>query len=390
MTATGIVGKALAVLTALMMLTGTNLKGGMEEIFGVSAKPSEEASQGETAETISEAVDPVALCDEITVGWCLGNSLDATGSGLNSETSWSNPVVTKELILAVKDAGFDAVRIPTTWYNHVDEDFNIDEKWMDRVQQVVDYAYGEGMYVILNAHHENWNDPYKSTLSTVKAKIQKLWTQIAERFKGYGERLIFEGMNEPRWKNTDYEWNGGNSEGRSVVNEYNECFVEAVRATGGNNSYRALMIPTYAASSSALDGFTVPDDESIIVSIHAYSPYNFAMNASGTTSFDNESSSDTRELQWLSDTLYDKFISKGVGAIIGECGTINKNNLEDRINWAEYFPKVFGENGIPVFLWDNNAFTEGSESFGQIHRDTLKWEYPSYIKAFVKAAKKAS
>lgn len=341
------------------------------------------------SEALTEPVDPVKLCDEITIGWNLGNSLDATGWGINSETSWGNPKVTKDLILKVKEAGFDAVRIPTTWYNHVDSDFNIDKEWLDRVQTVVDYAYDEGMYVILNAHHENWNDPYESTLKDVTKKIKKLWTQIADRFEEYGERLIFEGMNEPRWKNTQYEWNGGNSEGRSVVNKYNEAFVETVRATGGNNRYRALMIPTYAASASGLDGFTVPDDKSIIVSVHAYSPYNFAMNENGTTSFDPDNSdwNNTGELVWLSDTLYDRFISKGVGAIIGECGTINKNNLSDRIKWAGYFPKVFGENGIPVFLWDNNAYGTGNEIFGLLNRTTLTWAYPDYIKMLVKTAK---
>ena len=81
------------------------------------------------------------------------------------------------------------------------------------------------------------------------------------------------------------------------------------------------------------------------------------------------------------------FISKGVGAIIGECGTVNKNNLSSRIAWAKYFPVVFGDNGIPVFLWDNNAFGVGTEKFGQLHRNTLTWEYPEYIKALVNAAK---
>ncbi len=382
-----ILTKAIALLTTVTLLTGPQAADAEKQLGLTSRNDSGVSEEVKDSEVLTAPVDSVQLCKDITIGWNLGNTLDATGSGINSETSWGNPKATKELILAVKDAGFDAVRIPTTWFNHVDSNFNVDSAWFDRVQEVVDYAYDEGMYVILNVHHENWNDPYQDTLKDVKKKIKKLWTQIAERFEDYGERLIFEGMNEPRWKNTNYEWNGGNSEGRSVVNEYNKCFVETVRATGGNNRYRALMIPTYAASSSALEGFTVPDDKSLIVSIHAYSPYNFAMNENGTTKFDENSSDSTRELKWLSDTLYDRFISKGVGAIIGECGTVNKNNLSDRLNWAKYFPKVFGDNGIPVFLWDNNAYGYGNEIFGMIHRDTLKWEYPTYIKALVKAAK---
>lgn len=377
-----ILSKIIALVTAATMLTGVNPG-------EAGSKLDEYMAAQETANSgaLTSPVDPVELCGRITVGWNLGNSLDATGSGMSSETSWGNPKTTKELILKVKEAGFDAVRIPTTWYNHLDSDFNISEEWLARVQEVVDYAYDEGMYVILNVHHENWNDPYESTLPDVKKKIKKLWTQIANRFESYGERLIFEGMNEPRWKNTNYEWNGGNAEGRRVVNAYNEYFVETVRATGGNNRYRALMIPTYAASASGLDGFTVPQDKSLIVSVHAYSPYNFAMNPSGTTKFDPNNTSDTQELTWLAGTLYDRFISKGTGVIIGECGAVNKNNYSDRVNWAGYFPKLFRSKGIPVFLWDNNAYGSGSETFGQLHRDTLAWEYPEYIKAFVKAAK---
>lgn len=377
-----ILSKIIALVTAATMLTGVNPG-------EAGSKLDEYMAAQETANSgaLTSPVDPVELCGRITVGWNLGNSLDATGSGMSSETSWGNPKTTKELILKVKEAGFDAVRIPTTWYNHLDSDFNISEEWLARVQEVVDYAYDEGMYVILNVHHENWNDPYESTLPDVKKKIKKLWTQIANRFESYGERLIFEGMNEPRWKNTNYEWNGGNAEGRRVVNAYNECFVETVRATGGNNRYRALMIPTYAASASGLDGFTVPQDKSVIVSLHAYSPYNFAMNPSGTTKFDPNNTSDTQELTLLAGTLYDRFISKGTGVIIGECGTANKNNYSDRVNWAGYFPKLFRSKGIPVFLWDNNAYGSGNETFGQLHRDTLSWEYPEYIKEFVKAAK---
>lgn len=381
----GLISKITAAVTALTILAGSNISDA-EKIFDKYVKGQDAGTS--TSDILTSAVDPVKLCSEITIGWNLGNSLDCTGgNGLNSETSWGNPVTTKELILKVKEAGFDAVRIPTTWYNHADSDLNVDEEWFERVQEVVDYAYDEGMYVILNAHHENWYDPYKDNLTSAKKKMKNLWTQIANRFENYGERLIFEGMNEPRWRNTNFEWNGGNSEGRSAINELNAAFVKAVRATSGNNKYRALMIPTYAASASGLDGFTVPDDKSLIVSVHAYSPYDFAMNENGTTTFDPKSDNSTNELKWLSGTLHDRFISKGVGVIIGECGTVNKNNLYARMNWAGYFPKVFGDNGIPVFLWDNNAYGYGTETFGMLHRNTLTWEYPEYIKKLVATAK---
>lgn len=378
----GIVTKIIAALTALTALATTAGKD-----FENAIPQTPEQSQTAYAQMTS-----AEFVSQIDVGWNLGNALDATGgSGLSSETSWGNPKTTQELILAVKDAGFNAVRIPTTWYNHVSgSDYTIDEAWLDRVQEVVDYAYNNDLFVILDAHHENFNDPYDSTYSKASKELCSIWTQVAARFKDYDERLIFEVQNEPRKQGTNVEWTGGDAEGRRVVNKMNAHAVAAIRNAGGNNETRFIMVPTYAASASALNGFELPKDDHIIVSIHAYTPYNFAMQDSGgTTYFSADDSNSTRELEWLSETLYESFVSKGVGVIIGECGSTNKNNIEDRIRWAKYFPAVFGQYGIPVFLWDNNGYGTGSEKYGLIHRDTLKWEYPDYIKAFVKAAKKA-
>lgn len=376
-----IASKILAVITAVM--TAASGAGNIPTTPDITDKPAAEETW----------LTPVELCKEITVGWNLGNTLDATGgNGLSSETSWGNPKATEELILAVKEAGFNAVRIPTTWYNHCSgSNYTIDEAWMERVQEVVDYAYDNGMYVILNAHHEDFNFPSDANYSKAKKALTSIWKQIAENFKDYGERLIFEGQNEPRKIGTNVEWNGGDAEGRDNVNKLNADFVKTVRATGGNNEKRCLMVPTYAASFYALSGFELPDDDRLIVSVHAYSPYNFAMNTGGgaTNNFNPSSANSTSELVTMADTLYDRFISKGVGVIIGECGATNKGNNDQRINWAKYFPKCFGSKGIPVFLWDNNAYGTGNEKFGLIHRDTLKWEYPEYVKAFVSTAKSA-
>lgn len=376
-----ILSKILAVVTALSTLNAASAKD-LADAVKQLPEPTAPAYEEMTA---------AEFCKGIDVGWNLGNALDATGgSGLSTETSWGNPKTTKELILAVKDAGFNAVRVPTTWYKHVSgNNYAIDEEWLDRVQEVVDYAYGEDMYVILNAHHEDFNDPYNDNYKAASKELCAIWKQVAERFKGYDARLIFEGMNEPRKRGTNVEWNGGDAEGREVVNRLNADFVKTVRASGGNNKTRFLMVPTYAASASGLEGFELPDDERLIVSIHAYTPYNFAMQTPGTTSFSADNDNSTRELKWLSQTLYDHFVSRGYGVIIGECGATNKDNSADRKRWAEYFPAVFGQYGIPVFLWDNNGYGTGSEKYGLIHRDTLTWEYPEYIKTLVKSAVKA-
>ena len=373
----GFITKLTAMLAALSMVaTGASTVGDLNGM--VSETPSQD-----TAISGEIGMSPVDLCEEITIGWNLGNTLDATsGSGLNSETSWGNPKATEELILAVKEAGFNAVRVPTTWYNHMDSDYNVDEAWMDRVQEVVDYIYDNDMYVILNVHHENWNFTSYDNQKSAEKIEKKLWQQIAARFKDYDHRLIFEGMNEPRMNGTQWEWNGGNQEGWDVVNSFNETFIKTVRATGGNNAKRCLMIPTYAASIGSFEkGFKIPDDDYLIVSIHAYTPYNFAMNTGGgaTDNFSASDANSTNELNWMSKLLYDKCIKNGVGVIIGECGATDKGNLDQRINWAEYFPDVFGQYGIPVFLWDNGAFGTGNEKYGLIDR----------IKALVKAAENA-
>lgn len=373
--------KLAALITALVTLV-TGFSANLPE---KPENPTDEPSQ--TEEMDIKDITPIELISRITIGWNLGNSLDCTSK---SETAWGNPVTTEEMILAVKDAGFNAVRIPVTWYTSCDADWNIDEAWMNRVEEVVNYVYKNDMYAIINLHHENWHFPSEENKKSAKKIIKKLWTQIGNRFKNYDEHLIFEGLNEPRKFGTKWEWNGGDSEGQSVVNEYNAAFVSAVRATGGNNKYRCLMIPTYAASASGLSGFELPDDDRLIVDIHAYSPYNFAMNTGNgsTTKFSKDDKNSTSELDWLSDTLNERFISKGVGVVIGECGATNKDNLADRIRWAKYFPEVFGRYGIPIFLWDNNGYGVGSEKFGLLHRDTLKWEYPTFIETIVSTAKK--
>lgn len=394
-----IMNKLTAVITALIMLGTGN--GKTEDVYnaaGMDYAPKEnistEVKPDEPADTEEDdgILSPVELCEKITIGWNLGNTLDATGgSGLNTETSWGNPKATEKHILAVKDAGFDAVRIPTTWYKHMDDKYNIDKEWMARVKEVVNYAYNNDMYVILNTHHENWNYTFADNEASAKKILKTVWRQIAKEFKDYDQRLIFEGMNEPRKVGSNLEWNGGDKEAREIVNRLNEVFVDAVRATGGNNKTRCLMIPTNGASAGGLDGFTVPDDDYLIVSIHAYTPYNFAMNTGGgsTKNFSADNAASTNELKWLSAELNNRFVKNGIGVIIGECGATDKGNLDQRLNWARYFPDIFGQYGIPVFLWDNGAFGTGNEKYGLINRNSLTWAYPSYIKALVEAAQNA-
>lgn len=351
-----------------------------------------EEEQPEAPDEFNTEITALELTSDIKVGWNLGNTLDATGgSGVSQETSWGNPKTTPELMQTVKDAGFNAVRIPTTWEKQMDENSVISEDWFARVQEVVDYAYDLDMYVILNMHHEEWYIPYAENEEEISAKLKTCWTQIAERFKGYDEHLIFEGMNEPRWKNTEFEWNGGNDEGREVVNHLNQVFVDAVRATGGNNQYRFLMVCPYAANSgeSALSALKLPEDDRLIVSVHAYIPYGFALAENGTSKWLASKVGCTQDIDTLAEVLDRLFISKGQAVIIGECGAMNRENEEYRAEWAEYYFGKFREIGIPCFWWDNGAFYSG-ETFGLFDRRTNEIKYPVLLEAMMRGASGAS
>ncbi len=209
------------------------------------------------------------------------------------------------------------------------------------------------------------------------------------RFKNYEEHLIFESMNEPRQKGTNFEWNGGNREGWDVVNRLNAAFVKTIRSSGGNNPLRHLMIPPYAATSSinAWNDFILPEDDKIIVSIHAYTPYNFALNTSGTSKWSIENASDTGEIDYLMDHINQYFLSKGIPVIIGEFGAMNKDNTNDRAAWAQYYVSKAAGYGIPCIWWDNGAFTGSGELFGLLDRRNLIWHTPEVVEALMKGLK---
>lgn len=341
-------------------------------------------------ETITiKQIEPMDFVKDINLGWNLGNTLDAKGGmGVASENAWGNPTTTKEMILAVKEAGFDVIRIPVTWDGHMlaSGDFMIHDKWMERVKEVVDYAYEEGMYVIINMHHEEWLYPSYDNQEAAATRLKAAWTQIATYFMEYDEHLIFEGMNEPRMIGTPNEWNGGNQEGWDVVNYLGKTFVEAVRATGGNNRYRQLMVPGYAASSSgnALQAIQLPEDDHIILSVHAYLPYMMALEGGDTTTFDATNENDTRDIDNLMKSLNDLFISKGTAVIIGEFGSRNKENLEDRVELAEYYVNAAKQYHIPCIWWDNNAYKGSGENFGLYDRRANQWVYPEIVEAMLK------
>jgi len=357
-------------------------------------KKTETKKKGKATNGFDTKKTSMDIVKDMGAGWNLGNSLDALGNGLGSETAWGNPKTSKAMIDDICNAGIKTIRIPVSWGKHCDSKGNVDKDWMNRVKEVVDYAYDNGVYVILNSHHDNtYYDiggcvKSEDTLNKSVKKMTKLWTQIGNTFKNYDERLIFETMNEPRTEGSAKEWSGGTAEEREVVYTLNREIVAAIRATGGNNEYRHIMVPTYAATSSTniLKQMKFPDDDRLIMSVHAYNPYFFAMDANGSGDFSDK---DKKELDNFFKQLNTIFVSKGIPVVIGEYGATNKNNLEDRVEWAEYYVKGAGKYNIPCVIWDNNSGRKSGDDncFGLYSRESKKFLYPEIIEAAVNAAK---
>ena len=324
------------------------------------------------------------ITENMQIGWNAGNSLDATSSssnpGLSSETAWGNPVITKELISAVKAKGFNTIRIPTTWYQHLDSDNNIDEAWLARVKEVVDYAYDQDMYVILNIHHEAWlnRSDFATAYDEMSPKLIKIWQQIGAYFADYDQHLIFEGMNEPRAVGLSYEWTGTQAE-YAIVNKLNADFVNTVRNIDSPyKDTRLLMIPSYCASAYdyVYKYMDIPDDDYIAVSLHAYAPYDFTMNKEVDQSAHAEFTDKYKaDLDSLFGNMRSYFTDKDIPVVIGEFSASNYNNTEARAEWAEYYIAGTKKYGIPCVLWDNDAYgnADTSEDHSYINRNTYEW-----------------
>jgi len=340
------------------------------------------------------------------VGWNLGNTLDANvqtvtdiandgywgQQGLESETCWGQPKTTRELIQMMKKAGFGAIRVPVTWYNHMDKDGNVDGKWMTRVKEVVDYVIDEGLYCILNVHHDTGADSWdangnltgyhwiKADPDNFEANVIRysaLWGQIALTFKDYDQHLLFEAYNEMLDANScwnyptfgrdfDEEYEKKSLE---AVNNYAQSFVATVRSTGSNNETRNLIVNPYAAASGGewgnnkhpqdpLEQLLLPLDnvqDHLIVEVHSY------------PSITSGISSAKSGLDWTFNNLNEKLAKRlNVPVIVGEWGTSNVDNGSDyidrretMIDFCDYFVKKAKEYGIATFYWmglsDGNA-----------------------------------
>ena len=384
-------GLLAVLLSAVMLLSGCG--DDKEEIVENSFARVDETAEADDSPALMVEMTSQQLVSSIRIGWNLGNTLDVCqadrdGDGRVNEhvdegekvdeTLWGNPYATRELFKALVDDGVNAVRIPVTWRDHIDEAGNIDEEWINRVQQVVDYAYNCGMYVILNIHHDGGGDPdfgawichavedYEGTISRYKT----LWTQIAERFEDYNERLIFESLNEVGFdslpKNKAYE----------LLNRINQEFVDLIRNSGGNNPRRHLLIAGYWTDIQMTcdSRYIMPSDteNKCILSVHYYTPWTFC-----TTNIQNEWGTPTeeREMEELIGKLKTTFVDKGIPVIIGEYGT-SGNDLDSVIYFCEKLVKMCHDYGIGTFLWDNGE---------QVDRYKYEWRTNDLLTALDRA-----
>ena len=349
----------------------------------------------------TNAISSVDFVKCMGYGWNLGNALDATncdwvGNKMDYEGAWCGVKATPELIEAVDNAGFSTIRIPVSWHDHVNSDYTIDSQWMDRVQEVVDYAYDRNMYVILDVHHDVTEDyyfPSKDKLEQSKSYMAAVWSQISERFADYDEKLIFESINEPRLVGRNNEWWYDKNvpecpEALECINECNQIFVDTVRDSAGWNKERFLIVASYddAYEPTVDAGFKLPNDtadDKLLVAVHMYLPYDFAGNPNGTTVFDDSAK---RANDTALNAVYDRFVAKGVGVVIDEYGAMNKGNDDQRVLYYDYFTKAAKDLGMCTVAWDNNVFevsTDSTQGFGLIDYGTKKVVKTEIIDAIV-------
>ena len=333
----------------------------------------------------------VQLSQEMVPGINLGNTLEA----LPAETTWGAPLTTQATMDGFKAAGFKSVRIPVAWSQYADANNNISPVWMARVTQVVDYARKAGLYTVINVHWDGgWMDHLTNDKqAAINAKLAKFWTQIATHFKDYDDHLLFAGTNEvgmevPWGTPIAPEW-------AAVQNSFNQTFVNTVRATGGNNAVRHLVVQSYYTSiDNAVTINTVPTDtvaKRLFMEVHTYDPYNFTLNGENPTWQWGAGATDPKATEtWANEAYTDaqfqkmktRFVDQGVAVIVGEYGAYVKPKYpgmaEYRKAWAKYLTHSIVQHGLVPMWWDTGEL---------IDRVSGAQKVPDVIKVIIEAAK---
>jgi aryl-phospho-beta-D-glucosidase BglC (GH1 family) len=320
----------------------------------------------------SVPADPMKAVAAMQPSWNLGNTLDA----IPDETSWGNPLTTKALFDTIRAQGFRSVRIPVTWSGHASATapYTIDATFMARVKQVVDWALADGLYVVINVHHDSWQwIEYMSTNhDNIMARFDATWQQIATAFRDEPRKLLFESVNEPQFNDAT------DAQKTQYLNELNTSFHDIVRNSGGQNSDRLLVLPSLQTNNAQnwLDDLSTTihslHDRNLVATVHYYSWYPFSVNIAGGTTFDATAQQDLTEgFARVHDTL----VAKGIPVYLGEYGLLSEpdSGVVERGEELKYYEEVNYEariNGITTALWDDANY---------LNRTTMQWRDPDLM-----------
>ncbi|GIE98534.1 hypothetical protein Ari01nite_59990 [Paractinoplanes rishiriensis] len=350
------------------------------------------------------------------VGWNLGNSLEANADGIPNETAWGNPIVTQAFIDKVKAAGFKTIRIPVAYLGNIGPgpDYTISSAWLNRIEEVVRYAYSRDMYVLINMHADGYKAVPGSWLicdapdqATIRDKYQKVWRQIATKFQSYDDHLILESMNE----NFDGQFGTPTQPCYSNINTYNQIFVDTVRQTGGNNSSRWLLTPGWNTNidhTTGNYGYVLPTDQyrsptipsneqRIMISVHYYDPWDFSGTEDGTiTQWGPNATDPAKTSTWGQEDfldgqlkkMYDTFVVRGYPVFVGEYGSIDKTSFDSsnnkyRADFARAVVATAKKYGAATAYWDNGW--NGQYGHGLFNRTAVSVTQQGIIDAIMSA-----
>lgn len=322
--------------------------------------------------------------NDMFLGWNLGNTFDGSGT----ETGWGNPVTTQAMIDAVHKQGFKFMRLPVTWKGHFGAapTYTIDATFLARVVAVANYALNDSMYVMVNTHHDGTTGGWYNlgatgaAVTSTSAEVAAIWTQIANAFKTCSDYVLFEIFNEPQ-NGAANAYGGGDVTSRTNLATYQTAAVNAIRATGGNNATRMIVLQGISASPIAASVATIPMvDNNIIVSLHTYDPVGFSMNCSPTTW---GSASDTAAVMKNLASEQTMVSTKSGVAIVGEWGTESCDDLASRVHHAQFYARECRNHGMLAVWWDDGA------GFHILNRkaNPVSWAYPTIAQALADGAK---
>ena len=383
----------LAAIMVLSLFAGCNTADNTETTGDTTpsvdtTESSDAASDSAVDEYMNASLTALELTHLMGNGTNLGNTMEACDTNIGSiysydpsyyETCWSQPETTQEMIQGMKDAGFDTLRIPVAWMTNAtnlatEGDYTIAPEYLDRVEEIVCWALDAGMFVIINDHWDGgWYGMFGSETQATRDLAMEayigMWKQIAERFEKYDYHLIFEGANEEIGARFDenstlycddsVQSYYTDDEKYELANKVNQTFVDTIRASGGNNAQRFLLIPGFGTNiaNTCDDRFVMPTDTAenkLLISVHYYDPWSYCGDGQSTVKWGTKS-----DIQYMIDTLgqMQKFTEQGVGVVIGEYGVLFSTEVQENTDtYHECFLSLCDLYNYTSCLWDCSAF----------------------------------